>query len=207
MARATAKATIEIPEDASLGELRELAAHCRNCPLWKDTTQTVFGEGPARAEIVVVGEQPGDKEDLQGRPFVGPAGKLLDRALEEAGIARSKVWVTNAVKHFKWQPRGKIRLHQKPNAGEIAACKPWLEAELRKIAPEVLILLGATAARSLLGPGVRVTVDRGLYPAPQLATRVIVTIHPSSLLRSRDDMEEGFRAFVKDLKLAGGRRS
>jgi DNA polymerase len=203
MARATAKAVIEIPEDAPLGELRELAAHCRNCPLWKNATRTVFGEGSPRAGIMLVGEQPGDKEDQQGRPFVGPAGKLLDRALAEAGIARGKVWVTNAVKHFKWQPRGKIRLHQKPNAGEIAACKPWLEAELRKIAPEVLVLLGATAARSLLGPGVRVTVDRGLYNAPQLAPRVIVTIHPSSLLRSRDDMEEGFRAFVRDLKLAG----
>ena len=146
-----------VPEDASLAELRELAAGCRNCPLWKNATQTVFGEGPRKARYMIVGEQPGDREDREGRPFVGPAGKLLDRALEEAGIERGKVWVTNAVKHFKWIPRGKVRLHQKPSAGEIDACTPWLEAELRRVVPEVVILLGATAARALLGPRVRVT--------------------------------------------------
>jgi uracil-DNA glycosylase len=204
MSKTLAPQATPVPAGATLAELRELADHCRNCPLWKNATQTVFGEGPARARIVMVGEQPGDREDLEGRPFVGPAGKLLDRALAEAGIARKKVWVTNAVKHFKWQPRGKIRLHQKPSAGEIAACKPWLEAELRKIAPEVLVILGGTAARSLLGPKIRVTVDRGIFDAPGLAPRVIVTVHPSSLLRSRDDAsrEEGYRAFVKDLALA-----
>lgn len=193
-----------VPEDASLGQLRDLAAGCRNCPLWKNATQTVFGEGPRKARYMIVGEQPGDREDREGRPFVGPAGKLLDRALEEAGIERGKVWVTNAVKHFKWVPKGKVRLHQKPSAGEIEACKPWLEAELRRIAPEVLIVLGATAARALLGPRVRVTADRGVYDAPALAPRVVVTVHPSSLLRSRDEAsrEAGYRAFVKDLALA-----
>jgi uracil-DNA glycosylase family protein len=193
-----------VPEDASLAELRELAAGCRNCPLWKNATHTVFGEGPRKARYMIVGEQPGDREDREGRPFVGPAGKLLDRALEDAGIERAEVWVTNAVKHFKWVPKGKIRLHQKPSAGEIEACKPWLEAELRRLAPEVLILLGATAARALLGPRVRVTVDRGIFTAPGLAPRVVVTVHPSSLLRSQDEAsrEKDYRAFVKDLALA-----
>lgn len=197
---------ITLPADASLTELRRLAADCRNCPLWKLGTQTVFGEGPAKARIVIVGEQPGNREDLAGRPFVGPAGQLLDRALEEAGVDRATAWVTNAVKHFKWKPRGKVRLHQKPSAGEIDACKPWLDAELRKIAPEILILLGATAARSLLGPRVRVTVDRGVIVAPELAPRVILTVHPSSLLRSRDEQgrAERYRAFVCDLALAKG---
>ena len=155
---------------------------------------------------MIVGEQPGDREDLAGKPFVGPAGKLLDRALAEAGIDRAEVWVTNAVKHFKWVPRGKVRLHQKPSAGEIQACRPWLEAELRAIAPEVLILLGATAVRSLLGPRVRVTVDRGLYQAKEVAPRVVLTVHPSSLLRTRDEesREAGYRAFVRDLALANG---
>lgn len=197
---------ITLPADASLTELRRLAAGCRNCPLWKLGTQTVFGEGPAKARIVIVGEQPGNREDLEGRPFVGPAGQLLDRALEEAGVERSTAWVTNAVKHFKWKPRGKVRLHQKPSAGEIDACRPWLDAELRKIAPEILILLGATAARSLLGPRVRVTVDRGVIVAPELAPRVILTVHPSSLLRSRDEQGRAgsYRAFVRDLALAKG---
>ena len=197
---------ITLPADASLTELRRLAADCRNCPLWKLGTQTVFGEGPAKARIVIVGEQPGNREDLAGRPFVGPAGQLLDRALEEAGVDRATAWVTNAVKHFKWKPRGKVRLHQKPSAGEIDACKPWLDAELQKIAPEILILLGATAARSLLGPRVRVTVDRGVIVAPELAPRVILTVHPSSLSRSRDEQgrAERYRAFVRDLALAKG---
>jgi len=190
--------------DASLGTLRRMAAHCRNCPLWKNATQTVFGEGPAKARYLIVGEQPGSSEDLAGRPFVGPAGQLLGRALAEAGINRKDCWGTNAVKHFKWKPRGKIRLHQKPSAGEIDACKPWLMAELHKIAPEVLIILGATAARSLLGPGVKVTRQRGIFQVPEPAPRVILTVHPSSLLRMRgsESREEGYGHFVKDLKLA-----
>ena len=136
-----------VPEEGSLAKLRRAADGCRNCPLWQRATQTVFGAGSSKAKLVIVGEQPGDREDLSGKPFIGPAGKLLDRALAEAGIERSKVWLTNAVKHFKWQPRGKVRLHQKPSAGEIEACKPWLLGELNRLGPEVLILLGATAAR------------------------------------------------------------
>jgi len=153
---------------------------------------------------MIVGEQPGDREDLAGQPFVGPAGKLLDRALEEAGIDRSKVWLTNAVKHFKWKPRGKVRLHQKPSAGEIDACKPWLLGELQRVSPEVLILLGGTAARSLLGRGVKVMASRGIVEAPSLAPRVVLTVHPSSLLRLRDSRERdaAYRAFVSDLTKA-----
>lgn len=208
MSRPSQDPVIAVPAQASLRELRELASHCRNCPLWRNATQTVFGEGPARASAMIVGEQPGDREDVAGHPFVGPAGMLLDRALEAAGIDRKDVWLTNAVKHFKWKPLGKKRLHQKPAAGEIAACKPWLDAELRRIAPDVLILLGATAARSLLGNAVRVTVDRGVFPAPELAPRVILTVHPSSLLRTRgqEEREAAFEAFVADLALANLRR-
>ena len=208
MSRPSQDPVIAVPPQASLRELRELASHCRNCPLWRNATQTVFGEGPARASAMIVGEQPGDREDVAGHPFVGPAGMLLDRALEAAGIDRKDVWLTNAVKHFKWKPLGKKRLHQKPAAGEIAACKPWLDAELRRIAPDVLILLGATAARSLLGNAVRVTVDRGVFPAPELAPRVILTVHPSSLLRTRgqEEREAAFEAFVADLALANLRR-
>lgn len=209
MSRPSQDPVIVVPPQASLRELRELASHCRNCPLWRNATQTVFGEGPARASAMIVGEQPGDREDVAGHPFVGPAGMLLDRALEAAGIDRKDVWLTNAVKHFKWKPLGKKRLHQKPAAGEIAACKPWLDAELRRIAPDVLILLGATAARSLLGNAVRVTVDRGVFPAPELAPRVILTVHPSSLLRTRgqEEREAAFEEFVADLALANLRRS
>ena len=196
------------PSKAALSKLKKEAIHCRNCPLWKNATQTVFGEGPAKARIIIVGEQPGDQEDLAGRPFVGPAGRLLDKALAEAGLDRSKIWVTNAVKHFKWKPRGKIRLHQKPSAGEISACKPWLLGELRAIHPEVLVIMGATAARSLLGNQIRVTVDRGLIEAPEIAPQVVLTIHPSSLLRIRGSDEEraaAYDAFVRDLRLASGR--
>ena len=202
------KPAVELPGKASLSKLRRESKTCRNCPLWKHATQTVFGEGQARARIFIVGEQPGDQEDLAGRPFVGPAGRLLDRALADAGIDRSKVWVTNAVKHFKWKPRGKVRLHQKPSVGEIAACKPWLLGELRAIAPEVVVILGATAARSLLGNQVRVTIDRGLVDEASLAPRVVLTVHPSSLLRVRGTDEEramAYDAFVRDLRLAGGR--
>lgn len=190
-------------EEASIEEIGRMIQACRHCPLWEHATCAVAGEGPANARIMIVGEQPGDREDLEGRPFVGPAGKLLDRALAEAGLDRSAAYVTNAVKHFKWSPRGKIRLHQKPGAGEIEACKPWLLAELGKIAPEVLILLGGTAARSLLGTGVQVSKVRGVVEVPHLAKRVVLTVHPSYLLRLPDERrkETEYRQFVEDLRL------
>ena len=193
-----------IPAHATLPKLRAEAAGCRACDLWKRGTQTVFGEGPAGARIMLVGEQPGDREDVEGRPFVGPAGLLLDRALEEAGIARAEAYVTNAVKHFKWEPRGKKRIHQKPNAVEIAACRPWLEAELAVVKPEVLVCLGATAAQSLLGKSFRVTKSRGVFVASPLAPRVLATVHPSSILRAPDDeaRHREYSAFVRDLKVA-----
>jgi probable DNA metabolism protein len=192
------------PGQASLQKIARMVKACRNCPLWEKATCAVAGEGPADARIVIVGEQPGDREDLEGRPFVGPAGQLLDRAFKEAGLDRSSAYVTNAVKHFKWTSRGKLRLHQKPSAGEIDACKPWLLAELTKIAPDVLLLLGATAARSLLGAGMQVSKMRGLIEAPHLAKKVILTVHPSYLLRLPDEMrkEAELRNFVKDLRLA-----
>jgi len=188
----------------SLVELEKMAARCQACPLWKNATGTVFGEGPKNARIMVVGEQPGDREDIAGKPFVGPAGKKFDEALAEAGIDRATVYVTNAVKHFKWIPKGKHRLHQKPNAAEIDACRPWVLAELNKIKPDVLILLGATAARSLFGKPVAVTKNRGVIEAPQLAAKVILTVHPSYLLRIPDPAkkEEEYANFVKDLGLA-----
>jgi uracil-DNA glycosylase len=181
-----------------------MAATCRACPLWENATLTVFGEGPENARIMVVGEQPGDREDVAGKPFVGPAGKLLDQALDEAGIDRSEVYVTNAVKHFKWTPRGKQRLHAKPNAAEIDACRPWVLAELSRIAPDVLILLGATAGRSLLGKPVAITKERGLIDAPDLADRVVLTVHPSYLLRIPEAAakEAEYLRFLKDLRLA-----
>ncbi len=193
-------------EHASLDEIAKLIQGCRNCPLWENATCAVPGEGPSDARVMIVGEQPGDREDLEGRPFVGPAGKLLDEALIEAGVDRSRVYVTNAVKHFKWVPRGKHRLHQKPSAGEIDACKPWLLGEMSKIAPEVLILLGATAARAILGPGVKVTEQRGLVDAPGVAARVILTVHPSYLLRIPDKERKADERsrFIEDLTLARG---
>src|SRR3954470_21717707 len=170
---------------ATLKLLREEAAHCRACPLWKNATQTVFGEGPQHARLVLVGEQPGDKEDLAGKPFVGPAGKIMDRALKEAGIDRKQVYVTNSVKHFKWEPRGKRRIHKKPNSREIAACRPWLEAELRLVRPKLVVCLGATAAQTIFGPTFRVTRDRGKILNSDLVPncQVVATVHPSSLLR------------------------
>src|SRR5256714_8731717 len=188
-----------IPERPSLKKLREAAAGCKACPLWETGTQTVFGEGAAHADVVFVGEQPGDREDLEGRPFVGPAGQLLDRALEEVEIDRSQVYVTNVVKHFKWKTQGKRRIHQKPNWSEIAACFPWLEAELAVVDPRVLVCLGATAAQALLGRQFRVTQQRGEPVESDLAPVVIATVHPSSILRS-DDRETEFAAFVSDLK-------
>jgi DNA polymerase len=188
---------------SKLDELREEAAGCRACPLWQTGTQTVFGEGGARAKVMFVGEQPGDQEDKQGRPFVGPAGRLLDEGLELAGIERSATYVTNAVKHFKWTARGKRRIHAKPSWSEIAACHPWLEAELDVIRPEVLVCLGATAAQALLGKQFRVTKERGTWVESELAPHVTATIHPSSILRQRtdEDRHREMKSFVNDLKL------
>jgi len=182
--------------------LREAAAHCKGCDLWQRGTQTVFGEGSAHARIVMVGEQPGDKEDLSGRPFVGPAGAVLDKALEEAGIDRDDVYVTNIVKHFKWEPRGKRRIHKKPSALEISACRPWLDAEIAVIKPQVVVLLGATAAQGVLGRAFRVTHHRGQWVRSEIAPLVIATVHPSAVLRAPDDesRHEEMRKFVEDLK-------
>ena len=191
------------PETRSLATLREAAADCKACDLWKTGTQTVFGEGSGNAEIVFVGEQPGDKEDLAGRPFVGPAGQVFDEALELAGIDRSLAYVTNAVKHFKWTPRGKRRIHQKPNAAELAACRPWLDAELEAVQPKVLVALGATAAQALLGRQFRVTKQRGVPVESDLAPHVIATVHPSSILRQETDEDRAaaMEALVADLKV------
>jgi DNA polymerase len=192
-----------VPEKPTLPSLREAAAGCRACDLWKTGTQTVFGAGTRTAEIVFVGEQPGDKEDLAGAPFVGPAGRVLDEALGEAGIDRRLAYVTNAVKHFKWQARGKRRIHQKPNAAELAACRPWLDAELAVVKPAVLVALGATAAQALLGRSFRVTKERGVpIEGTGLAETVVATVHPSSILRqeTEEDRREAFGAFVADLR-------
>ncbi len=191
-----------IPPGASLGRLRELARGCRACPLWRTGTQTVFGEGPVRAGILLVGEVPGNDEDLAGRPFVGPAGRLLDEALAEAGIERSQVYVTNAVKHFKWEPAGKRRLHKKPNSREIAACRPWLEAEIAALNPSLIVCLGATAARSLLGRGFRVTRQRGQTVPSPYGPPAIATVHPSSILRAPDTKARSAarKAFTDDLR-------
>jgi DNA polymerase len=187
--------------DANLEDLRHAAAACRACELWERATQTVFGEGPARARVVMVGEQPGDREDIEGRPFVGPAGGLLDRGLADAGIDRDEVYVTNAVKHFRWQPRGKRRIHQRPAAEHIRACRPWLDAELAVIHPEALVCLGAVAAQALLGRAFRVTEARGVPVASPLAPLVFATVHPSSILRAADESREReYEAFVRDLR-------
>jgi DNA polymerase len=189
-----------IPPRPSLKKLRETAAGCKACPLWKTGTQTVFGEGAAKADVIFVGEQPGDREDLEGRPFVGPAGRLLDRALGAAEIDRSQVYVTNVVKHFKWKPQGKRRIHQKPNWREIAACRPWLDAEVAVLKPRVLVCLGATAAQALLGKDFRVSRQRGELVDSPLAQNTIATVHPSSILRG-DNRELEFEEFVRDLKV------
>jgi uracil-DNA glycosylase family protein len=193
-----------VPSARSLKRLEEAALGCRGCDLYKDATQTVFGRGRRSAELMLVGEQPGDKEDLKGEPFVGPAGRLLDKALEEAGIDRSAAYVTNAVKHFKWKPRGKRRLHQTPRAGEIEACKPWLAAEIEAVEPQALLAMGATAARALFGTKVKVTKDRGRPLESPLAPVAAVTIHPSAILRLRDhdEREAEMAAFVADLEAA-----
>jgi DNA polymerase len=191
-----------IPADASLAKLRKIAAGCTACPLYANATQTVFGEGPDDARVMLVGETPGDQEDLQGRPFVGPAGRLLDRCLAEVGIDRKQAYISNVVKHFKWTPRGKTRLHNKPNAMEIKACKPWLEAEIDRVKPHVIVVMGATAAQALLGRDFRVSRTRGAFVASDLAPYVVATVHPSSLLRAEDDREAQIALFVADLKVA-----
>jgi uracil-DNA glycosylase family protein len=178
------------------------AADCRRCDLWKAGTQTVFGAGPARAAVMLVGEQPGDHEDLEGEPFVGPAGRLLDRAIDAAGGDRSQLYLTNAVKHFKWTPRGKRRIHQRPDQAEVEACRFWLDEEIRLVRPDVVVLLGATAAQSRLGRSFKVTQHRSEDIASDLAPHVFATVHPSSLLRMKDGREEAFAAFVDDLRVA-----
>ncbi|HZB02262.1 MAG TPA: UdgX family uracil-DNA binding protein [Actinomycetota bacterium] len=190
-----------LPERTTLPSMREAVQGCRGCDLYKDATQAVFGEGPGDARVVMVGEQPGDKEDLAGRPFVGPAGGLLDRAIEEAGLVRDDVYITNVVKHFSHVMRGKRRIHKKPNAEQIKACTPWLEAELARTGPDVLVLLGATAAQAMLGRSFRVTQQRGTFVESPLAPLVTATIHPSSILRAETDEDRrvAFEGFVRDL--------
>src|SRR6266568_7697854 len=191
-----------IPRHASLADLRKASAGCKACDLWKRGTQTVFGEGAKKARLMFVGEQPGNDEDLAGKPFVGPAGKLLDAALQEAGIERRTVYVTNVVKHFKWEPRGKTRIHAKPNSIEITACLPWLNAELAVVKPDVLVCLGATAAQALLGKDFSVMRRHGELVESPLAPHVIATVHPSSILRAIDDQSrhEQMQSFVDDLR-------
>jgi len=185
-----------------MAQLRESAAGCTGCDLYKHATQTVFGEGAARASIMFVGEQPGDQEDLAGRPFVGPAGKILDKALAEAGIVRRDLYVTNAVKHFKWEPQGKRRKHKKPTATEIAACRPWLEAEIEVVKPRVIVCLGVTAAQAVFGKAVRLNEMRGRPWSTSIAPIVFVTVHPSAVLRHPDAVERDreYRGFVEDLR-------
>lgn len=188
-----------LPDRITLPALREAAAICHGCDLWRAATQTVFGEGAREADLMFVGEQPGDQEDQQGRPFVGPAGRLFDKALDDVGIDRTHVYVTNAVKHFKWQPRGKRRIHQKPSWAEMTACRPWLDAELDAVKPRVLVALGATAAQSLLGKQFRVTKQRGELVDSPLAEYVTATIHPSAILRA-EDRDTEYAGFVADLE-------
>ena len=196
-----------VPQTESWDELQAAAQRCTACPLYQNATQTVFGEGPREAEIVFLGEQPGDQEDLAGRPFVGPAGKLLDRALAEAGVERERCYVTNAVKHFKWEPRGKRRIHQKPDSSEIGACKPWWKAEVSLIRPRILVCLGGTAARAVFEREVKVTKERGSFVATEFCSQTLITVHPSSLLRLPDPArkEAEFTRFVQDLALLRGK--
>src|SRR6266699_2485748 len=192
----------QIPDDPTLDRLREAAAECTACPLYRNATQTVFGEGPERAAVMFVGEQPGDTEDLAGHPFVGPAGKLLDRCMTAAGIDRGRAYVTNAVKHFKWEPRGTRRIHSKPSSMEIAACFPWLEAEIAAVKPRLVVALGATAAQALFGRAFRVTRDRGRLIPSRFAPYAMATVHPSSLLRAPDEeaRHREMALFIDDLK-------
>src|SRR5438067_11819064 len=199
----TGQASTSYPQpenERSLRSVEEAAQSCRACDLWKSGTQTVFGAGPRSASVMFIGEQPGDQEDRAGEPFVGPAGHVLDEALVAAGIDPALVYVTNAVKHFKWTPKGKRRIHEKPNRAEVAACQHWLELELRLVKPSLVVALGATAAQALLGPSFRVTVERGKLHSAPLAPRVVATVHPSSILRAPDEREREMAAFVKDLR-------
>jgi DNA polymerase len=193
----------KIENPRSLRSVAAAAQDCRACDLWSRATQTVFGEGPRTARVLLVGEQPGDREDIAGHPFVGPAGHVLDAALAEAGIDRKRVYLTNAVKHFKWRASGKRRLHERPNTREVAACRIWLEIELRLVKPDIVVALGATAAQALLGPAFRVTKQRGKIVSSPLAPRVVGTVHPSSILRAPDDesRHKEMRAFVRDLRV------
>lgn len=193
-----------MPDDATLDDLIAAAAGCQACDLWRHATMTVFGQGPSDADVMLVGEQPGDREDRDGEPFVGPAGRVLDEALVAAGIDRQRAYTTNVVKHFKWTPRGKRRLHQKPNAAEQAACRPWLEAELQAVRPQVLVALGATAAMSLLGRDFRVSRDRGRLVESPLAPHVLATVHPSSILRTDGDEQRraAMQGLIDDLAVA-----
>ena len=195
-------AAVFLPSKHDLTSLREAAKHCEGCPLFANATQTIFGAGPARADVVMVGEQPGDVEDRRGKPFVGPAGRLLDQLLAEAGIDRRRVYVTNAVKHFKWVPRGTRRIHSKPNSLEIAACFPWLEAEIAAVRPKIVVALGATAAQALFGKPFRVTRDRGRLVPSRWAPHALATVHPSSLLRAPDEetRRREIARFIEDLK-------
>jgi uracil-DNA glycosylase len=195
-------AAATLPDRRTLRTLKSAARGCRACDLWRHATQTVFGEGATAAEVMFVGEQPGNDEDLSGHPFVGPAGRVLEEALQQAGIARERIYVTNVVKHFKWEPRGKRRIHAKPKAGEIGACRPWLDAEIAVLHPRIIVCLGATAAKTLLGNAFKVSVERGQFIKSPLAPLVTATVHPSSILREPDSeaRKAAMRAFVKDLK-------
>src|SRR5881275_1346969 len=197
---ATDRAPAPVPSRPSLKSMSEAVQRCRACDLWEGATQAVMGEGSRQADLVLVGEQPGDKEDLQGHPFVGPAGRVLDQGLEQAGIQRDDVYITNVVKHFRYKARGKRRIHQKPDRWQVSACLPWLEAELQVVQPEALVCLGATAAQALLGPHVRIGRDRGAPMRSELAELVTITAHPSSILRARDEAErrEAMDMFVAD---------
>ncbi|TMC82014.1 MAG: UdgX family uracil-DNA binding protein [Chloroflexi bacterium] len=192
------------PKARTVDELKSAAASCKGCDLWQNATQTVFGDGDEHARMMLVGEQPGDQEDLQGKPFVGPAGRLLERGLDEAGIDRRRVYLTNAVKHFRWTRRGKRRLHEKPNAGQVRACRPWLEAEIEVVRPGIIVLLGATAAQSVMGPSFRVSKQHGEVLESPFGTPVVATVHPSSILRATDDesREAAMSSFIADLKVA-----
>ena len=203
MAKTTGSAEPFVPDTTNIRKLNAAAHECTGCDLYKRATQVVFGAGPQKARVMFVGEQPGDQEDRQGQPFVGPAGALLDKALEDAGIPRDEVYVTNAVKHFSWEPRGKRRIHKKPRASEIKACRPWLEAELRAVKPVILVCLGATAAQSVLGSSFKLTQNRGTIHASAMAEQVLATIHPSAVLRAPDSEARrlAYDSLVDDLKI------
>jgi uracil-DNA glycosylase len=194
-----------VPDDPTLDRLRQAASGCQACELWQSGTQTVFGEGPARARVLFVGEQPGDREDREGHPFVGPAGRVLDEGLQAAGIRRDEVYVTNAVKHFRWEARGKRRIHKRPSVEHVDACRPWLEAEIAAVQPDVVVCLGATAAQALLGRSFRVSRQRGEFAPRDDGSLVTATVHPSSILRAADNRDKEMEAFVADLRAVAER--